>query len=292
MGELGIGQMAELNCVSKKALRLYQEKGLLEPIRVDKENGYRFYSFDQCATIDMIQQMEDLGISLDEIKHILDGKDPAQLAALLAEKTARIDAEMLRLSIARHNAAQLLDTYQTFSNGPICDQVVLEHIHERPIMTFDIFNPAARDLVDDAEVFLGEWELNLRLTKRYMREHDIPISLFHHIGCRIAHDDLVAHAYRFCSSFILLDDPTIAQAYSNDVMPAGYYLTMYKRCYIGPDQRNEEYAGIGAVLDYAAAHGFTACGDYFGEIIAETPAFLYEGRDMYFKLQVPITASR
>ena len=41
MGELlTSGKMAELNCVSKKTLRLYREMGLLKPVQVDEVTGY------------------------------------------------------------------------------------------------------------------------------------------------------------------------------------------------------------------------------------------------------------
>ena len=43
MGELlTSGKMAELNCVSKKTLRLYREMGLLKPVQVDEVTGYCF----------------------------------------------------------------------------------------------------------------------------------------------------------------------------------------------------------------------------------------------------------
>ena len=49
MGEekVTIGEMASLNCVSERALRFYQSKGLLEPDYVDESNGYRYYSLEQ-----------------------------------------------------------------------------------------------------------------------------------------------------------------------------------------------------------------------------------------------------
>ena len=80
MGELlTSGKMAELSCVSKKTLRLYREMGLLKPVDVfDEVTGYCFYSYDQCSTIDMIQQLQTLGISLAEIKELLEGDDSAE----------------------------------------------------------------------------------------------------------------------------------------------------------------------------------------------------------------------
>lgn len=291
MEDFSVGRMAELNCISKKALRLYHQKGLLKPVRVDNETGYRYYSYDQCSTIDMIQQLQSLGVSLDEIKQLLDEHNPAKLAELLNVHLAALDKEMMHLSIARQNALQLLDSYQTFQDKPMCDQIILEQIGKRSILSFDIFNANARNLNNDAEVFLEEWELNLRFTKQHMFSQDIPLSLFHRIGCRIAQKNLEQRRFAFDSSFVLIDDEALAGVYATDTIPAGKFLTLYKSHYVDSGGSNAEVRGLHELLDYADEHSFELTGDYFGEIIAETPAFLYEGREMLFKLQIPVTVA-
>jgi len=42
------------------------------------------------------------------------------------------------------------------------------------------------------------------------------------------------------------------------------------------------------VLDEIERQGWQIAGDYFGEVIAKTPAFRYEGRDTMTRLQIPI----
>jgi hypothetical protein len=51
--------------------------------------------------------------------------------------------------------------------------------------------------------------------------------------------------------------------------------------------RESEY--LTRLLDCIEARGYGLAGDYIGEVLAETPAFLYSGRDMMVKLQIPIT---
>ena len=292
MQGFGIGRMAELNCVSEKTLRLYHQKGLLEPIRVDEATGYRYYSYEQCSTIDMIQQLQSLGIALDEIKHLIDRHDPSELASLLEVQLAAIDGELLRLSIARQNALQLLKSYRSFRGKPLCDQVILEQMDERYTLRFPIFNPRSLELTDNAELFLREWEINLRLTKKHMLEAGIPLALFHRVGCRIAQGDLVRRDYCLASSFVFLDDAALKLADEVEIVPAGTYLTLYKDHYAEPDGRSSEVRGLDELLNFAEQRGFAVVGDYYGEIVAETPAFLYEGREMLFKLQVPVMLKR
>lgn len=288
MGEFGIGRMAELNCVSEKALRLYHQKGLLNPVRIDEATGYRYYSYEQCSTVDMIQQLQSVGASLDDIKRLLDGRDPSKLAEMLEVRLASIDAELRQLGMARQNALQLLESYRVFQDRPLCNQVILEHIAERKLVTFGIFNSRSLRLVDDTESFLQEWEINLRLTKRHMRDAGMPLSLFHRVGCRIARADLVRRDFRLDASFVFLDDETAGMVEGVETLPAGTFLTLYKARYTDENGLNAEMVGLSEMLDFAEERGFEVAGDYYGEIVAETPAFLYEGREMLFKLQIPV----
>lgn len=287
MNDLATGKFAELNCITKKTLRLYHEMELLKPHRVDEETGYRFYSYDQCSTIDMIQQLQSLGISLAEIKELLDD-DSASLVKLLEEHRTAIDAEILRLSIARQNASQLLTNYRRYQNKPLFDTVILEHMPRRHVLAFEIFNPNSRVLDYNVVPFLQEWELNLRLTKRHMLDHDLPPSLFHHVGCRIAKENLERRDFTLDASFIIVEDDEVARTYGAEAFPAGDYLTLYKQSYSDEAQHNSEIDGLNALLDYADEHGFCVAGDYYGEIIAETPAFHFEGREMLYKLELPV----
>ena len=80
-----IGKMAQMNRVSIPTLRLYDEKGLLKPRYVDPDTGYRYYSIDQNARLDMIAYMRDLDMSLAEIRQALQTEDLALMEALLRE---------------------------------------------------------------------------------------------------------------------------------------------------------------------------------------------------------------
>ena len=42
-----IGDFSKLSRVSIKALRFYDETGLLKPVSVDRFTGYRFYEYNQ-----------------------------------------------------------------------------------------------------------------------------------------------------------------------------------------------------------------------------------------------------
>jgi len=68
-----IGEIAEFFGVSRKAIRLYEKKGIIKPVEVDAQNGYRYYSADQVQQLNALLELKALGFSLDEIKTVMDG---------------------------------------------------------------------------------------------------------------------------------------------------------------------------------------------------------------------------
>lgn len=63
-----IGEMAELNHVSAQTLRLYDRNKLLEPKYMDPETGYRYYTLDQCAKLDLIRALKSCRLPLEKIR--------------------------------------------------------------------------------------------------------------------------------------------------------------------------------------------------------------------------------
>lgn len=69
-----IGDFSKLNKISVKALRYYDDLGILKPYKIDTESGYRYYSASQLPRLNRILALKDLGLSLKEIANILDSK--------------------------------------------------------------------------------------------------------------------------------------------------------------------------------------------------------------------------
>ena len=72
-GLMLIGEIADFYGVSRKAMRLYEKKGIIKPVKVDPANGYRYYSAEQVQQLNALLELKTLGFSLDEIKTIIDG---------------------------------------------------------------------------------------------------------------------------------------------------------------------------------------------------------------------------
>jgi DNA-binding transcriptional MerR regulator len=74
-----IGQFAAASRLSLKALRLYDENGLLPPARVDPESGYRYYRLQQLGQATTIRLLRRAGMPLAEIRAFLAAPSAAQL---------------------------------------------------------------------------------------------------------------------------------------------------------------------------------------------------------------------
>ena len=86
-----IGEFSKVCRVPVSALRYYSDLGLLPPIAIDPDTGYRFYSAAQLPRLNRILALKDLGLSLEEIGAILDDELPAdELRGMLRLKRAEI----------------------------------------------------------------------------------------------------------------------------------------------------------------------------------------------------------
>ncbi len=79
---LTIGEFARAARLSPKALRLYDELGLLRPARVDEASGYRFYSPDQLDRARLVAWLRRIGMPLAKIAGVCDLPEPAAAAAV------------------------------------------------------------------------------------------------------------------------------------------------------------------------------------------------------------------
>ena len=79
---LSIGELAARSGLSLKALRLYDESGLLVPRRVDPFTGYRSYGADQVERARLIAALRGLGMGLARIQVLCDLDAEAAAAEL------------------------------------------------------------------------------------------------------------------------------------------------------------------------------------------------------------------
>jgi DNA-binding transcriptional MerR regulator len=111
---LTIGAFSRMSHVSIKALRFYDEIGLLKPTRVDGESGYRYYAANLLPRLHRILFLKELGFSLDEIGQLLKGDVPLasvrrMLRQQLKSSKQKVHQEQRRLAHIKAWLVQLQD---------------------------------------------------------------------------------------------------------------------------------------------------------------------------------------
>ena len=99
-----IGEFANENEVTIRALHHYEKLGLIAPCRVDEFTGYRYYERSQSATLKAISALKSIGFSLSEIKEVMNGEADKTdfIKSLYAKKRqAQMDADSARVRCGR-----------------------------------------------------------------------------------------------------------------------------------------------------------------------------------------------
>lgn len=91
-----IGRFAQATRLSIRTLRHYAETGLLEPAWVDPSTGYRYYSYDQVGTAELIRLLRQVEMPLTEIGQVLAASDRTAVVALLQRHEARLADDLQR----------------------------------------------------------------------------------------------------------------------------------------------------------------------------------------------------
>lgn len=103
MSLLTIGAFARASRLSPKALRLYDELGLLRPVEVDPASGYRFYDPAQLERARLVAWLRRLGMPLTRIRMVCDAE-----AAVAAQEVVAYWAQVVAETTRRQDLADFL----------------------------------------------------------------------------------------------------------------------------------------------------------------------------------------
>jgi len=136
---LRIGEFARLSQVTVKTLHHYDDLGLLSPAQIDPDSGYRYYTVGQLPRIHRIIALKDMGLSLDQIRLMLDQELPTeQIRGMLRLKQSEISQ---KLQEAQRQLAMVefrLRMIDAESDFPLLD-VVLKSLPTMRVLSY--FDP-------------------------------------------------------------------------------------------------------------------------------------------------------
>ena len=151
---LQIGEIAKYYDISLDTLRLYDKIGLLKPAVV-KENGYRYYTYNQTDILELILMGKALNIPLKEIKEKLVTPDIADKIALMKLQEEKIEEEFRRLQNAKIYTDYMLKNFQAAQNYSATLQ---KPVQKRNI---DVCICCPKN-TDDYPKFTSQWEVCIK----------------------------------------------------------------------------------------------------------------------------------
>jgi DNA-binding transcriptional MerR regulator len=106
---VSIGDFSRMTFLSIKALRHYHEVGLLPPAEIDHETGYRRYEAAQVPTAQVIRRLRELGMSLDDVRAVIEAPDVRARNAAISAHLRRMEGELEQTRATVKSLRLLLD---------------------------------------------------------------------------------------------------------------------------------------------------------------------------------------
>jgi DNA-binding transcriptional MerR regulator len=106
---MSIGRFARLTGLTVKALRHYDDVGLLRPAEVDAETGYRSYGAEQVRRAETIRMLRRLELPLDDVATLLATDDAELVRRVLVEHQRRTAIRSAELKVVLQGLQPLID---------------------------------------------------------------------------------------------------------------------------------------------------------------------------------------
>ncbi len=276
---LSIGKMAEINGVSIPTLRLYDKNGLLKPAYIDPESGYRYYTLQQTARLDIIAYMKELGMSLGEIRDVLRKEDIALIEGILAQKNEQMHEQMRRLK-ERHDAVErAISQIERYRKSPTTGTIALEYIDRRHIWSI----PCP---VNFYEKDRNSYEETVMALRRELLNAGIPQVHSYNLGTSILQKNFEQGKFIADRVFIFSDRRILERTGDISTVESGMFACIYL------DDYDDEIDFGKRLLDFCNENSYIICGDYICEELTEFNVFDDSKRNMFLRLQVPIKFSQ
>lgn len=131
-----IGDFSRFCRISIRALRYYDEIGLLRPVFIDQITGYRYYSMEQLSRLNHIIMLKDLGLSLDDIGGLLQNGLPVNhIKQLLQVKKAEIQEHLSHDNRKLRQVDEWLDKINKDGTTPIDTGIQIKAIPAVKVMS-------------------------------------------------------------------------------------------------------------------------------------------------------------
>lgn len=157
-----IGEVTKILGVTRKALLVYEDMGLLTPAVKDKDSGFRYYTADNITQVRSIRSLQALGLSLKEVaEYYYDTKNMDKHLQRLLELRATLDRHIQILQVRSAKQGDLTIHKTTLPRLVcFCRQYPCSDTAEAAIKLRDTYIAAART----GKMSMGARMFTMRMT--------------------------------------------------------------------------------------------------------------------------------
>lgn len=271
-----IGQMAKLNHTTLATLRHYDKVGILSPVYVNPETGYRYYDVQQCLVFHMIQHHKALNMSLKEIKEILRRNDYDFLEQIYKKKLDEVDQALAEFEFRKEELERMMKGADHFCHRPPngfiqMGFITAEYVYEKKAVRNYVLEDIG-SVIYDASSIEGQL-LKSGFTEGYLNFPFVTLSL----------DDIKHQRYRTEKLGIIVQGKNREIA-GVEQLPSStsvfvYFEDFSKLC-IYAEQ----------VIAFCHAHNYTPAGDMICRLMGVLHLDDFKKTSEVYRLSIPVEA--
>lgn len=271
-----IGQMARLNHTTLATLRHYDKVGILSPVYVNPETGYRYYDVQQCLVFHMIQHHKALNMSLKEIKEILRRNDYDFLEQIYKKKLDEVNQALAEFEFRKEELERMMKGADHFCHRPPngfiqMGFITAEYVYEKKAIRNYVLEDIG-SVIYDASSIEGQL-IKSGFTEGYLNYPFVTLSL----------DDIKHQRYRTEKLGIIVQGKN-REAVGVEQLPSSTSVFVYFEDF----SKLRTYAE--QVIAFCHDHNYTPAGDMICRLMGVLHLDDFKKTSEVFRLSIPVEA--
>lgn len=271
-----IGQMAKLNHTTLATLRHYDKVGILSPVYVNPETGYRYYDVQQCLVFHMIQHHKALNMSLKEIKEILRRNDYDFLEQIYKKKLDEVNQALAEFEFRKEELERMMKGADHFCHRPPngfiqMGFITAEYVYEKKAVRNYVLEDIG-SVIYDASSIEGQL-LKSGFTEGYLNFPFVTLSL----------DDIKHQRYRTEKLGIIVQGKNRKIA-GVEQLPSSTSVFVYFEDFSKLCIYTEQ------IIAFCHAHNYTPAGDMICRLMGVLHLDDFKKTTEVFRLSIPVEA--
>lgn len=271
-----IGQMAKLNHTTLATLRHYDKVGILSPVYVNPETGYRYYDVQQCLVFHMIQHHKALNMSLKEIKEILRRNDYDFLEQIYKKKLDEVNQALAEFEFRKEELERMMKGADHFCHRPPngfiqMGFITAEYVYEKKAVRNYVLEDIG-SVIYDASSIEGQL-IKSGFTEGYLNFPFVTLSL----------DDIKHQRYRTEKLGIIVQGKNRKIA-GVEQLPSSTSVFVYFEDFSKLCIYTEQ------IIAFCHAHNYTPAGDMICRLMGVLHLDDFKKTTEVFRLSIPVEA--